>query len=133
MTNLISATGHDALFRHTPANGKPYVTRRPVIAWDEHGNAYVHDQQWGGLRRAGDIEGYRGTQTATPPVVSAIPATGWMAEYDDNGTKSMEPVIAWLVHADGGVEPVSVGLDGGGFDPSGVDGFIRLIGPGELS
>ena len=47
------------------------------------------------------------------PVVAALPGTGWRAEYnDDGGDPWSEPVIAFIVHANGLVQAVSVAADG---------------------
>lgn len=66
------------------------------------------------------------------PVVSALPGAGWAAEYLlPDGTTQRYPLIAWLVRADGTLEPLDMGEDGYAEDPRGAQNFARLVQPEE--
>lgn len=132
MPDLIPATGYVAVFTRTRSDGADYTYRQPVIAWDGNGNAYVHDDQFGGLAEAGTQRGYKKTEITNDPVVAAVPATGWVAEFTaSETTTSFRPVVAWAVRANGDTFPIAVATDGEGFNPTDAPDFIRLIGPGE--
>ncbi|MDH6432605.1 hypothetical protein M2158_001082 [Streptomyces sp. SAI-144] len=66
----------------------------------------------------------------TNPVVAALPGAGWFAEYVlPDGTTQQYPLAAWLVRADGTLEPVDMGEDGYAEDPRGAHNFARLVQP----
>ncbi|MFJ9903943.1 hypothetical protein ACIRVK_13730 [Streptomyces sp. NPDC101152] len=135
MTNLIPAeAGHVAVFTRTRSNGTDYAVRKPVIAWDANGNAYVHDDDFGGLAEAGTQRGYKKTEITDEPVVAAAPATGWTAEFiASETTTTFRPVVAWAVRRNGDTFPIAVDTGGEGFNPLGDPDFIRLVGPGDAA
>lgn len=134
MPDLIPATGHVAVITRAMPDGTDYVLRRPVIAWDGNGNAYVHDDQFGGITEAGSVRGYKKTEVASEPVVAAVPAIGWSAVFvASETTTTSHPVVAWAVRASGDTFPIAVAHDGEGFNPIEDPDFVRLVGPGEAS
>lgn len=66
------------------------------------------------------------------PVVAALPGNGWRAVYRlADGTEASSPIVAWLVHQDGDVQPVDVDSDGITDNPKGASNFVRLLHPDE--
>ena len=64
------------------------------------------------------------------PIVGAVPGAGWAAEYLlPDGTTQRFDLLAWLVRADGSLEPVDVDTEGWAEDPRGAQNFARLVPP----
>lgn len=63
-------------------------------------------------------------------VVAALPGGGWQAEFE-TGEKLTErsPIVAWLVHADGDLEPAILDRAGVAEDPREIVNFTGLIPP----
>ncbi|XKK63927.1 hypothetical protein HFP71_16910 [Streptomyces sp. ARC32] len=75
-----------------------------------------------------------GASTAPLPahelVVAALPGAGWHAEFEIVGDQTDQaPILAWLVHADGGLEPVVLDAAGVAEDPREIVNFTRLVPP----
>lgn len=109
-----------------------YIADKPVIAWDDDGEALVAASERGRLVLASGYSNFEGLDTADPHVVAALPGAGWLAEYkEDDGTLFRFPVTAWLVSSDGSCKPVKVDADGYSDDARDSANFVRLITPGE--
>jgi hypothetical protein len=64
------------------------------------------------------------------PVVAALPGADWVAVFrNDDGSEYREPLVAWLVRADGEMEPTCVADDGSADDATTAGNFLRLIRP----
>lgn len=69
-------------------------------------------------------------QQTENPVVAALPGAGWQAEFHDGGKAHFDPVVAWLVRADGEAVACIADADGGDLHPAaGHSNFVRLIRP----
>jgi hypothetical protein len=81
---------------------------------------------------ASSFENFIGYREAKPPIVAAIPGGGWLAEYlMEEGKKEVEPVLAWLIDADGDVQPVVCDSTGYASNPHDTENFTRVYYPGE--
>lgn len=105
--NMIPAQpGYSAFFEVEDGSGNCYDL--PVHAWDEDGFPMVLDgRSLVSAKRAGKYVCVE--EDPNPPVIAVAPAAGWWVEYAD-GFK--EPVIAWGVHGDGSVRPLTTDSDG---------------------
>ncbi|MER7368597.1 hypothetical protein [Nonomuraea wenchangensis] len=105
-----TATGWVAIFSGTDSEtGRT----RPVEGWDlVDGTGLVVDPQRGGLRRVTEWPDFSHLEQAEK-VVSALPGGGWHARWNEEGkAPTVEPVIAWLIHADGKATPITAAADG---------------------
>lgn len=134
---MIPATRpHTAYFKHeqTGPDGKTHTTYSdlPVIAWDEDGYPLVTGKH-GRLVVAGSYGNFLYvTEADGGHVVAAIPGGGWRAAWKQNdGTEFVEPVLAWLVQADGIVKPVSADVEGDVDVIEGDPDRVRLIAPNQ--
>lgn len=119
---------YEANYKHQSGD-YTYLSDKPVIAWDDDGNALVVDEKAGKLRAANSYANFDSVTPVAAPVIAAIPAHGWIAEFkDDSGGTFKSPLVAWAVRADGTLEPVHVDSDGLSDDPTAVGNFIRLRG-----
>ncbi|MDX3235682.1 hypothetical protein PV392_08275 [Streptomyces sp. ME03-5709C] len=122
---------YEASYRHENG-GRPYLTSKPVIAWDNDGTALVPDEKTGRLRAADSYSNFAGVAPAKVPAVGILPGGTWRAEFrDDDGGVVSNPVLAWLVHADGSCVPTVADADGYADDPTTASNFVRLFQPEE--
>lgn len=101
----------------------------PVVAWSDKGFPLVAGKR--GLVLAellGEYELYE----SSGPVVATIPGGGWRAEYknEDNSVDS-NPVIAWVVYADGSCHPFDSTGDGYAESVNEVSNLVRVFHPEE--
>lgn len=125
---MIPAHGYVARFKQTSGD-RTWYDEMPVIAWDEDRGALVADEKTGRLRAASSYSNFARVSPASAPIVGAIPGGGWVVEYEEDGT-STYPVLGWLVHGDGELEPVDVDTAGIPTNPTTVESFKRLYHPG---
>lgn len=113
-------------------NGETTIVRRAVVAWDDDGIALVADYKSGTLRTVHSFSGFAGILRAPVKPVSAIPGGGWTAVYKAaDGKKYAEPLIAWVLSAEGSIEPVSGSRDGVFTRALLDETFDELVPPGE--
>ncbi|MFF2475117.1 hypothetical protein [Streptomyces sp. NPDC058066] len=127
-----------------PAN-EPYLARfkreddrllkhaeLPVIAWDDEGHALVVDLGRGILVRANSYKDFDGLAEDGARVVAAVPGAGWRAVFKgEDGSRRIEPVVAWKIEANGYTHPVGVHADGLHEDQTHVPDFDQVVAPGE--
>ncbi|MER7048341.1 hypothetical protein [Streptomyces jumonjinensis] len=76
----------------------------PVVAWDDEGYPLVVSQQ--GLCRASDLPHFSMLSKVSRPI-GALPADGWRVEHtNEDGTIWSEPLVGWLINADGTLSPL---------------------------
>ncbi|MFJ5638567.1 hypothetical protein [Streptomyces sp. NPDC093223] len=64
------------------------------------------------------------------PIVGAVPGGGWAAEFLlPDGTVQQWALLAWLVRADGTMQPVNLDGQGWAEDPRDAGNFVRLVPP----
>lgn len=124
-----------ATYRHIGKNGNTYYTRKPVIAWDDDGRALVcDDENTGRLVPADHYTNFAEIQASEETkYVAAIPGGGWrLAWKNEDGSELIEPVLAWIIGADGEGRALCVaeGAYVDVIDPFG-DGAPRSIAPGD--
>lgn len=72
---------------------------------------------------------------ADAPIVAALPGGGWRIEYDairpKDGSTFSDPVLAWLVRANGETYPISTDSSGLTDDPTDASNFRRVYHPDE--
>ena len=72
------------------------------------------------------------TMTETPQssdhktIVQIIPADGWVAVYEDDGTELRAPLVAWGLRSDGEVVPLDTTPEGDVSDPRATASFHRV-------
>ncbi|MFC7973903.1 hypothetical protein ACFUT3_01385 [Streptomyces cinereoruber] len=110
-----------------------YTIDRPVLAWNDDGHALVAADERGQLVPASGYSNFDGVMPAEPHIMAVLPATGWLAQYKDDGDGSIftRPVLAFLVKSDGGCRPVMVDSQGFTDDARDSENFVQLIDPGE--
>ncbi|MFC8491220.1 hypothetical protein ACFUJU_10515 [Streptomyces sp. NPDC057235] len=111
-----------------------YLADRPVIAWDDEGEALVAADERGRLVLASGYSNFDSVRPAGPHVVAVLPAPGWLAQYkdDSDGIVFTRPVVAFLVESDGGCKPLAVDSDGFTDDARDSGNFVQLIDPGQM-
>ncbi|WP_228184054.1 hypothetical protein [Streptomyces anulatus] len=104
---------------------------KPVIAWDDEGQALVVDERSGRLVPANNGRNFTGLSEGEHPVVGAIPGSGWRVRFkNEDGTFIEDPLVAWTVRSDGTLTPIDTD-DNGECQPSTAMGnFDGLIAPG---
>jgi hypothetical protein len=121
---------YEAHYKHE-SNDRTHFTSKPVIAWDEEGRPLVLHSTSHRLVPAASYSNFHGVSEAQHPVVAAIPGGGWKAVYEDEGELVTDPILVWLVRADGSVSPVDGDRTGDTDNPINVSNFKQLLAPGE--
>ncbi|MFF8556605.1 hypothetical protein ACF058_27720 [Streptomyces sp. NPDC015501] len=68
-------------------NGRTVYRSKPVIAWDDEGQALVVDERSGRPVPANNGRPFTGLSEGGHPVAAAIPGGGWSARYkNEDGT-----------------------------------------------
>jgi hypothetical protein len=112
-------------------NGRTVYRSKPVIAWDDEGEALVVDERSGRLVPANNGRTFVGLSEGTHPVVAAIPGGGWSARYkNEDGTFNVDPLVAWTVRSNGTLTPLDTDATGWCDDPTTVGNFDGLVAPG---
>ncbi|WP_331736549.1 hypothetical protein OG426_54770 (plasmid) [Streptomyces canus] len=120
---------YEARYKHEK-NGKATYTSKPVIAWDDDGQALIVDERTGRLVPASNDGSFLGVSEGQHPVVAAIPGAGWRARYKNpDGTTTTDPLLAWIVRSDGSLTPIDTDLTGLADDVTGVGNFDGLEPP----
>lgn len=111
--------------------GRTLFTCKPVIAWDDEGQALVVDERTGRLVPANNGRAFTGLSEGGHPVVAAIPGGGWRARYtNSDGTSLEDPLVAWTVHSNGTLTPIDTDHSGLCDDATAVGNFDGLVAPG---
>lgn len=119
----------EARYRHGEKGNFHYTTKR-VVAWDNEGYPLVVGRDGCQLDRANSWSNFQDVGPVDSAVVAALPGAGWLAEYrEDDGGLTTSPVVAWLVHADGSLNPMDTEPGGLVEDPTTVGNFIRIYHP----
>lgn len=112
-------------------NGRTVYRSKPVIAWDDEGQALVVDERSGRLVPADSGRTFTGLSEGGHPVVAAIPGGGWSARYkNQDGTFTVDPLVAWTVRSDGVLTPVDTDTTGLCDDVTTMGNFDGLVVPG---
>ncbi|MER7043025.1 hypothetical protein ACIF6H_35050 [Streptomyces microflavus] len=112
-------------------DGRTVYRSKPVIAWDDEGQALVVDERSGRLVPANNGRPFIGLSEGGHPVVAAIPGGGWSARYkDEDGTFTVDPLVAWTVRSDGTLTPIDTDTTGLCDDPTASSSFDGLVAPG---
>lgn len=131
---MIPARGHYVAYFGADEPGSPPSAEMAVEAFDERGNALVLGAG-GKLVRASDAPDFRSVvPTSRPPVVAAIPASGWRLEILDDQGNGIEwmPIIAWAIDGEGTARPITCDSAG---TPGHITGYVddgehvRLVPP----
>jgi hypothetical protein len=137
--------GYEARFEKEQKDGLTDSYELPVLAWDHEGVPWVMPENGKRLVPVTEVPeasygSFDRVDAVDAPVVAAVPGAGWKLQWKwDNGTESVEPVIAWLVQADGFVRPTTKEDPAGTFlwvvsdHDIGQQGRVRAIPPGETS
>lgn len=123
-----------ASFEHTDNYGKRHFTHRPVLAWDDDGYPLVTaGDKPRRLVRADSFNNFHGVREADDDrVVGAIPGGGWMTRWTgDEGEAWVEPVVAWLVTASGGLTPMLADETGYTDDPRSSSNAPKFFHPDQ--
>ncbi|MFJ4274035.1 hypothetical protein ACIP29_26160 [Streptomyces coelicoflavus] len=111
-------------------NGRTVFRSKPVIAWDDEGQALVVDERTGRLVPANNGRTFTGLSEGGHPVVAAIPGGGWSARYKHpDGTTTADPLVAWTVQSNGTLTPIDTDTTGLCDDATGVSNFDGLVAP----
>ncbi|MFF6859915.1 hypothetical protein ACFY9H_31610 [Streptomyces bacillaris] len=112
-------------------DGRTVYSSKPVIAWGDEGQALVVDERSGRLVPANDRRTFIGLSEGGQPVVAAIPGGGWSARYkNEDGTFTVDPLVAWTVRSDGTFAPIDTDTTGLCDDPTASSSFDGLVAPG---
>ncbi|MFW3464294.1 hypothetical protein ACN24K_29865 [Streptomyces microflavus] len=112
-------------------DGRTVYRSKPVIAWDDEGQALVVDERSGRLVPANNGRPFIVLSEGGHPVVAAIPGGGWSARYkDEDGTFTVDPLVAWTVRSDGTLTPIDTDTTGLCDDPTASGSFAGLVAPG---
>ncbi|WP_327180311.1 hypothetical protein OG599_34545 (plasmid) [Streptomyces sp. NBC_01335] len=112
-------------------DGRVAFSSKPVIAWDDEGRALVVDERSGRLVPANNGRTFTGLSEGEHPVVAAIRGGGWGARYEnEDGTFTVDPLVAWTVRSDGTLTPVDTDDTGVCDDPNAMGNFDGLVAPG---
>lgn len=129
---MIPATvRYEASFRHEN-KGEPYMTTKPVIAWNDFDEAMVTDEKTGRLVTADSYSEFVGLGLAEAAIVAAVPGGGWAAQYDGGPDNGLIPVLAWLISEDGHITPISSDAEGCHFDLTNTTDFDRMKSPDSM-
>lgn len=113
-------------------DGRAVYRRKPVIAWDDEGQALVVDERRGRLVPA-DKGGrtFTGLSEGGHPVVAAIPGGGWSVRFkNEDGTFTVDPLVAWTVRSDGTLTPIDTDTSGVCDASTSMGNFDSLVAPG---
>ncbi|MEU0990291.1 hypothetical protein [Streptomyces sp. NPDC005953] len=111
--------------------GRTVHRSKPVIAWDDEGQALVVDERSGRLVPANNGRAFTGLSEGVHPVVAAIPGGGWSARFkNSDGSSIIDPLVAWTVQSNGTLTPVDTDLTGLCDDPTTMANFDGLVAPG---
>lgn len=116
---------------HTTAKGEAITTysTKPVIAWDEGGYPYVAGEH--NLVPANSYANFVDIGEGDAPIIAAIPGGGWQVKWsNEGGTAYVEPILAWILDADGSAKPISSDSDGITSEVQTSD-TVELIDPGH--
>jgi hypothetical protein len=123
-----------AAYRHTGKDGKAHYTHKPVIAWDDEGRALVCDDKTGRLVPVDHYTNFANVEEdGEIRYVAAIPGGGWrLAWKNDDGPELIEPVLAWVIGAEGEARALTVDKECWAemVDPL-SDSGPRVIAPGK--
>ncbi|MFE9797044.1 hypothetical protein ACFYRL_35590 [Streptomyces goshikiensis] len=112
--------------------GRTVYRSKPVIAWDDEGQALVVDERSGRLVPANNGRAFTGLSEGGHPVVAAIPGGGWSARYkNQDGTYTVDPLVAWTVRSDGTLTPIDTDTTGLCDDVTATGNFDGLVPPGH--
>ncbi|OEV03820.1 hypothetical protein AN219_37725 [Streptomyces nanshensis] len=121
---------YEASYEHE-SNGRTHYTTKPVIAWDDDGYPLVVGRDGCQLDRANGWSNFHAVHPCQSPVVATLPGAGWIVEFNDDAGPLRLLVVAWLVRAEGSVDPVCVDPDGLSHDPTDMGNFVKLYHPDE--
>ncbi|GAA2955051.1 hypothetical protein [Streptomyces enissocaesilis] len=112
-------------------DGRTVYRSKPVIAWNDEGQALVVDERNGRLVPANNGRTFTGLSEGGHPVVAAIPGGGWSARFkNQDGTFTVDPLVAWTVRSDGILTPVDTDTTGVCDDPTAMSNFDGLVATG---
>ncbi|MEW2071885.1 hypothetical protein [Streptomyces sp. NPDC007346] len=112
-------------------NGRTSYRSKPVIAWDDEGQALVVDERSGRLVPANNGRTFTGLSEGGHPVVGAIPGGGWSVRFkNSDGTFTEDPLVAWTVRSDGTLTPVDTDSEGECQPSTAMSNFDGLVAPG---
>ncbi|MFC9268972.1 hypothetical protein ACFTXJ_14515 [Streptomyces zhihengii] len=128
---MIPAQHHyEATYRHEE-DGRTWYSSRPVIGWNEDGEPLVVEDSHGHLVRAAYAGKLEHVEKSHGPVVGTLPPGGWQVVYEEGDKPRVDPLLGWLVRADGTVEPADMSVDAVSLNPTRASNFIRLLSPDE--
>lgn len=108
-------SGTTARFKHEH-DGNTHFSERPVIAFDDDGNALIHDgRRSRDLIPARCLGNYAGLSAEPSGVcyTGLIPAGSWRIEFTGgDGSKWSEPLVGWALQSDGSIVPLCAYADG---------------------
>ncbi|WAE70649.1 hypothetical protein OUQ49_33345 (plasmid) [Streptomyces cavourensis] len=111
--------------------GRTVYRSKPVIAWDDEGQALVVDERSGRLVPANNGRTFTGLSEGGHPVVGAIPGGGWSVRFkNDDGTFTEDPLVAWTVRSDGTLTPIDTDSEGECQPSTAISNFEGLVAPG---
>jgi hypothetical protein len=122
-------TGWMARYNPTKPNA-PVI--RPVVAWNDEGEALVVDESRAKLVRAANFADFVRLDRCSR-VVSAVPAQpGWTVKIwednDDDSSIFSVPIVAWLVDEEGFLTPISASSDSH-LEPSASSQRHEIVAP----
>lgn len=122
---------YEAHYKHEH-EGRTVFSSKPVIAWGDDGHALVVDERTGRLVPADNGRTFTGVGEGRFPVVAAIPGGGWRTAYrEDDGTLSIDPLVAWIVRSDGTMTAIDTDSHGDCDEAPSISNFAHLLAPGE--
>ncbi|MFC9948478.1 hypothetical protein [Streptomyces pratensis] len=111
--------------------GRTVYRSKPVIAWDDEGQALVVDERSGRLVPANNGRTFTGLSEGGHPIVAAIPGGGWSARFkNQDGTFTVDPLVAWTVRSDGTLTPIDTDYTGECQPSTAMGNFDGLVAPG---
>lgn len=120
---------HEAHYKQEEG-GRTVYRSKPVIAWDDEGQALVVDERSGRLVPANNGRTFTRLSEGGHPVVAAIPGGGWSARYKEPDSSSIvDPLVAWIVRSNGTLTPVDTDFTGVRDDPTAMGNFGGLVAP----
>ncbi|MDJ1645404.1 hypothetical protein [Streptomyces pakalii] len=112
-------------------DGRTVYRSKPVIAWDDEGQALVADERSGRLVPANNGRTFTGLSEVGHPVVGAIPGGGWGVRFkNSDGTFTEDPLVAWTVRSDGTLTPIDTDSLGECQPSTAMSNFDGLVAPG---
>lgn len=121
---------YDAVFK-TTENGRDREWQKPVIAWDDNGNALVADHEEGALRAVSTAGNFVRLQEARGPAAGVIPGAGWRAVFGHGEDRGIHDVLAWVIDQDGYGAALWADEEGQVLEVTEIDDFARLLAPGD--